>query len=63
MQPFSLQFEWRKLCMEMGNKYSWSTTYLYVLKITKMRTMHNFEMSDKFYAVGICKYSTMNFAE
>jgi len=49
--------------MEMGNKYSWSTTYLYVLKITKMRTMHNFEMSDKFYAVGICKYSTMNFAE
>jgi len=48
---------------EMGNKYSWSTTYINVLKITNMQTVHNFDMCDKFNAVGICEYCTMNFAE
>jgi hypothetical protein len=63
MQPFSFQSDWRKFCMEMGNKDSSSTTYLYVLKYTNMQTVHNFDMYDKFNAVGICGYCTMNFAE
>jgi len=43
-----------KFCMEIDHRHKLYTKHFYALTFTKMVTMRNFDISDKFNVSGIC---------